>query len=67
MVAENQITKQLVSYVFIANIFVSKVFQGAFVEESREECVIFACVFESHAVGLADERHPTEFRGDKFD
>lgn len=67
MVAENQITKQLVSYGVIANIFVSKVFQHAFVEESREECVTFARVFESHAVGLVDERHPTEFRGDKFD
>ena len=57
MVAENLITKQLVSYGVIANIFVSKVFQQAFVEESREECVSFARVFESHAVGLVDERH----------
>lgn len=67
MVAGNQITKQLVSYVVIANIFESKVFQRAFVEESREECVTFARVFESHAVGSVDERYPTEFRGDKFD
>lgn len=67
MVAENQITKQLVNYVVIANIFVSKVFQRAFVEESRGECVTFARGFESHALGFVDERHPTEFRGDKFD